>query len=162
MEDFVESLGERPLIRPGEEISPYRDRLTIDVDEGLYLMAPREFLNNIFHDLLRNAFMYSEPGTPVIIRGVSASQGRHVEFSIIDQGYGIRAKETDRIFEPFSRARQPQVLRATGYGLSLYLVKSEIEALGGRIWFESEEGVGATFSFKLPAYVKEGNEQARV
>jgi signal transduction histidine kinase len=39
-----------------------------------------------------------------------------------------------------------------GYGLAMYLCKSEVEAMNGRIWFESEEGVGTTFSIKLPAW----------
>ena len=38
-----------------------------------------------------------------------------------------------------------------GYGLGLHLCKNEIEAMNGRIWFESEEGTGTTFSIKLPA-----------
>jgi signal transduction histidine kinase len=67
----------------------------------------------------------------------------------VDQGYGIREKESGRIFAPFLRSRQPQVIAEFGYGLSLYLAKTEIEAMGGRMWFTSEEGVGSTFSFKL-------------
>ncbi|RPI96291.1 MAG: ATP-binding protein, partial [Chloroflexi bacterium] len=42
-----------------------------------------------------------------------------------------------------------------GYGLSLYLVKMEIEAMGGKIWFTSEERVGSTFSFKLQLWQPE-------
>ena len=47
---------------------------------------------------------------------------------MIDQGYGIRAKEADRVFAPFQRARQPQIIGEFGYGLSLYLAKAEVEA----------------------------------
>jgi signal transduction histidine kinase len=75
-----------------------------------------------------------------------------VQIDVIDQGYGIRAKEADRVFAPFQRARQPQIIGEFGYGLSLYLAKAEVEAMGGRIWYESEEGVGSTFSVKLPTW----------
>ena len=54
-------------------------------------------------------------------------------------------------FAPFERARQPQIIAEFGYGLSLYLAKAEIEAMGGRIGFESQEGIGTAFSLQLPA-----------
>ena len=60
--------------------------------------------------------------------------------------------ESERVFLPFTRSRQPQMMGEFGYGLSLYLCKNEVEAMNGRIWFESEEGVGTTFSIKLPAW----------
>jgi signal transduction histidine kinase len=47
-------------------------------------------------------------------------------------------------------------MREHGHGLSLYLAKAEVEALGGRMWYDSEEGVGSTFRFKIPAYQKPG------
>lgn len=152
VEDFVEELGEVALVDPILDQDEYRNRLVIDIDENLYISASRNYLRNILRDVVRNAFMYSEPPTPVIIRATLASQGRHVEFSVVDEGCGIRQRETERVFQPFQRARQPQVIREHGYGLSLYLAKAEVEAMGGRIWFESEEGVGTTFSFKLPTY----------
>jgi K+-sensing histidine kinase KdpD len=71
---------------------------------------------------------------------------------VIDEGYGIRAKEFERVFAQFQRARQPQIIGEFGYGLSLYLCKHEVEAMNGKIWFQSEEAVGTTFSFKLPAW----------
>jgi len=150
LEDFLEELNEQALIDPSASPQEYRERLKLDMPDRLHITTPPYYLRHILRDLLRNAFLYSEPETTVTLRVTSASQGRNVEFNVIDEGCGIRAKETDRIFEPFQRARQPHVMREHGYGLSLYLVKEEISALGGRIWFESEEGVGSTFSFKLP------------
>ena len=151
LEDFIEELYEETLVDPSLDADEYRKRLKLDIDEDLYLFVPKTYLRNVLRDILRNAFMYSEPGTSVRVRVTSASQGRHIEFAITDEGCGIRERETERVFEPFQRARQPQVIREYGYGLSLYLTKAEVEAMGGRIWFESTEGVGSTFSFKLPA-----------
>lgn len=151
VEDFMEELHEEAIVDPNADQQAYQQRLIFDLDDNLFVQAPPTYLRHILRDILRNALMYSEPDTPVKVRIASASGGRHVEFVIQDQGYGVRAKETERVFEPFQRARQPHIMREHGYGLSLYLVKAEVEALGGRIWFESEEGVGSTFSFKLPA-----------
>lgn len=151
LEDFVEELSEDPVLDPITTKENFRDRIRLDVDDNLYVNVPRAYLRSVLRDLLRNALMYSEPGTPVTIQAKSASQGRHIEFSVKDEGYGIPPKETDRVFRPFERARQPQIMRESGYGLSLYLARAEIESMGGRIWFDSELGVGTTFSFKLPA-----------
>lgn len=151
IEDFVEELSEEALVDPNIAPDAYRDRLVLDVDDKLKVKAPKTMLRDILRDVLRNAFMYSEAPSPVKLRVFSATQGRHVQFDVNDEGCGIRAKEADRVFQPFQRARQPQVIREYGYGLALYLCKSEVEAMGGRIWYESEEGVGTTFSFKLPA-----------
>jgi signal transduction histidine kinase len=61
---------------------------------------------------------------------------------------------------PFQRSRQPQVIAEFGYGISLYLVKAELEAMGGRIWYASEEGVGTAMSLKLPSWVDSGAASA--
>jgi signal transduction histidine kinase len=90
--------------------------------------------------------------TPIIIMAQTSPQNQSVQIDVIDEGYGIRAKEFERVFASFQRARQPQILGEFGYGISLYLCKHEVEAMNGKIWFESEEGVGTTFSLKLPMW----------
>ena len=74
------------------------------------------------------------------------------KIDVTDEGYGIREKEWERIFQPFTRARQPQIISEFGYGLGLHLCRYEVEAMNGRLWFTSKEGVGSTFSFLLPAW----------
>jgi len=78
--------------------------------------------------------------------------GEFIQIDMVDQGYGIRAKEQERVFEEFKRARQPQIIGEFGYGLSLALCKHEVAAMNGTMWFKSEENVGTTFSLRLPAW----------
>ncbi len=150
LEDFSEELNEEAQINPALAAGFYHERLQIEMDDSLQVLAPKQMLRNILRDLIYNAFSYSEAPSPVTLRVFEASQGRHIEFNVIDKGCGVPSREADRVWEPFQRARQPQVMREHGYGLSLYLSKAEVETMGGRIWFESQEGIGSTFGFKLP------------
>ncbi len=151
VEDFLEESVDDALVDPSQDVE-WRDRLDIQIPANLAVAASSTHLANVLRDLLRNAVLYSAKGTPITVRAMRLPQGNAIQLDMIDQGYGIRAKEADRIFAPFQRARQPQIIGEFGYGLSLYLAKAEIEAMGGRIWYESEEGVGTTFSLKLPVW----------
>lgn len=73
-----------------------------------------------------------------------------VLFEIKDNGVGIPKEEQKYIFQKFFRARKITEYQTQGSGLSLFIVKTIIEKLGGRIWFQSEEGKGTTFWFTLP------------
>lgn len=151
-EDFAEGLDEVTLVDPETDAHDFRSRVKIDVQGKLAVSAAPVHLTRILHDILRNAIMYSMKATP--IRITAQQQGSNVQIDVTDEGYGIREKERERVFEPFQRARQPQIISEFGYGLSLYLSKYEVEAMNGRIWFESEEGVGTTFSLLLPAWAE--------
>ncbi len=152
-EDFAEQLDEIMLVDPETEAQDHRSRLSVDVPKDLAVAASSVYLTRILHDLLRNAIMYSMKATPVKI--VARAKGQNVQIDMIDEGYGIREKEHERVFDAFQRARQPQIVAEFGYGLSLYLCKNEVEAMNGRMWFQSEEGVGTTFSFMLPLWREE-------
>jgi signal transduction histidine kinase len=149
VEDFVEEL-DLHLKHESVDDDDYRDRLQIDISDSLQVKAASQYLTYVLIDVLKNAFLYSKAGTPIQIRAFATNQGRSVQIDIVDQGCGIREKEFDRVFTLFQRARQPQVIAEFGYGVSLALTKANIEAMGGRIWFVSEEKVGTTFSLKLP------------
>ena len=153
LEDFVEELDEIMLVDPETEARDHRSRITVDVPDKLAALASSAHLTRILHDLLRNAIMYSMRATPIKIK-VSA-KNQSVQIDVVDEGYGVRAKEIERVFDIFQRARQPQIIAEFGYGLSLYLCKHEVEAMNGRMWFESEEHVGTTFSFMLPVWQEE-------
>ena len=148
IEDFLEELADESLLDPSHT-EDIRDRLILDIPNELTVNAPPKYVANIIRDLLRNAILYSPVKARIIMRASAVQQTKFTQIDVIDEGYGVRAKETERVFAPFQRARQPQIIGEFGYGLSLYCAKAEVEAMGGRIWFESEEGVGSTFSFKL-------------
>ncbi len=151
MEDFIEEMEHVDLLDPETEDHDYRSRITtLFEDDDLHVSASTTLLTRVLRDILRNAIMYSMKATPIEIKAFKV--GDFVQISIKDEGYGIREKERDRVFTPFQRARQPQIISEFGYGLSLYLCKHEVEAMNGKLWFDSEEKVGSTFSFKLPAW----------
>lgn len=150
IEDFLEEMADETIADPDMGGSDLRDRLTLDVPDHLEVLVTRQFLRYALHDVLRNALYYSPPDSPITLQAAEDMLGHHVQIEISDEGCGIREKEQDRVFQPFQRARQPQVIAVDGYGLSLYLTKAELEAMGGKIWFESVEGSGTTFFIKLP------------
>lgn len=149
VEDLIEALAESPLLDPETEQQDVRRRLKVEITGEPSAIAAPDVLAVVLRDMLRNAIMYSLKGTPVTLSVRQSEAG--VQIDVADEGYGIRASEVERVFVPHQRGRQPQVIGEFGYGLSLYLCKHEVEAMGGWMWFESEEGAGTTFSIKLPS-----------
>lgn len=150
LEDFLEEFADESQADPDMGGGDFRDRLIQTVPPYLQVYASPTYLTNALRDILKNAACYSPPDIPIELKAFEDRSNHFVQIDVVDLGYGIRAKEQDRVFKAFQRARQPQIIGVDGYGLSLYLTKAEIEAMGGRIWFESEEGIGSTFSLKLP------------
>lgn len=150
MEDFIEALDEVQLLDPESDQHDYRSRISLELEDDLVIRASESYLTLALRELLRNAIMYSLVGTP--IRIVANKRGNAVQIRVQDEGYGIRAKEHDSVFDVFKRARQPQIIAEFGYGLSLHLCKHEVEAMNGQMWFTSEEGVGTTMYLQLPIW----------
>jgi signal transduction histidine kinase len=150
LEDFVEELDEISLVDPETEDFDHHARLKVEIKENPLLGASPQHITRILRDVLRNAIMYSMVATPIILKAYQL--GQRVQIDVIDEGYGIRQRERSRVFTPFQRARQPQIIAEFGYGLNLYLCRYEVEAMNGRMWYESEEGVGTTLSIMLPTW----------
>jgi hypothetical protein len=151
VEDFLEDITEKPITDTPPK-NDLRDRIDVDISGKVAVHASKPTLESVMRDLLRNSVMYSEPDSTIKIRAKNTMSDTMVLIEIEDLGYGIREKEQDRVFKPFQRARQPQIIAEFGYGLSLYLSKANVEMMGGKMWFTSEEGVGTTFFVQLPAY----------
>ena len=101
----------------------------------------------IFQNLLTNAIKYTPPGGTVEV-GITKTADR-VLISVKDNGYGIPEAAKSRIFSKLFRADNVREKEPTGTGLGLYLLKSLVDKIGGKVWFESKEGEGSTFSVEL-------------
>jgi len=102
----------------------------------------------VLHNLLENAVKYSPAGGAITVAAKDSQA--EVLVSVSDQGVGIPRHHWDRIFRPYERAESGKAEIIAGTGLGLAICKGIIEAHGGRIWVESEPGVGSTFSFTVP------------
>lgn len=105
-----------------------------------------KLLQMILGNLLSNALKYSPDGGPVSL--TITGQNHHVIFQVCDRGIGIPLEDQPHILEPFHRATNVDAIRGTGMGLAI--VKKAVDLHGGTISFESEVGVGTTFTVTLP------------
>ena len=119
--------------------------VSIVLDEGLPDISVDETLmKRLFTNLILNAVQAMPDGGSLSIRG--SLQGDDVVISVEDTGVGIREENLDEIFKPFFTSK------AKGTGFGLPVSKRIVDAHGGTISVESEEGVGSTFTVKLPIF----------
>ncbi|MFW5947618.1 MAG: sensor histidine kinase, partial [Gemmatimonadota bacterium] len=104
-------------------------------------------LRQLFQNLIENGLKFSGD-TPPVIHLSGRREGDWCEFSVRDEGIGIDPQYFERLFVIFQRLHGREV---EGTGIGLALCKRIVERHGGRIWVESEEGAGSTFTFTLPA-----------
>jgi light-regulated signal transduction histidine kinase (bacteriophytochrome) len=120
----------------------------IIVDQLPCLPGDPVHLRQVFQNLISNALKFHGDNTPQIY--ISARKLlSEWEFTVRDNGIGIESRFLERIFEIFQRLHSRSAYAGNGIGLSI--VKKIIELSGGRIWVESELGIGTRFYFTLPA-----------
>jgi len=118
---------------------------TINVEQTV--MIPRIYLQQIFQNLLSNSIKFMDKEDGVINIGFEELETEY-KFWVQDNGKGIEKKFFDKIFALFQTLQPKDEYENTGIGLSL--VKKIIETYNGKLWLESEIGVGTTFYFTLP------------
>ncbi|HTU47851.1 MAG TPA: ATP-binding protein [Bryobacteraceae bacterium] len=110
------------------------------------LVADKVQFSQVFQNLLSNAIKYRRDEQP-LIRVQAKRDSSNWVFSVADNGRGFNQQFAERIFGLFQRLHGRDV-EGTGIGLSI--ARKIVERHGGRIWADSEEGVGSTFYFSLP------------
>jgi signal transduction histidine kinase len=118
------------------------------------IVADRSSMEQIIGNLLDNALKYLAPGRDGKLEITSEQNQDETMFHIRDNGRGIAKDDMQKVFEIFRRVGKPDV---QGEGMGLAYVKALIKGLGGRIWCESELGVGTTFSFSIPNNIPSGS-----
>ncbi|MDY6827216.1 MAG: ATP-binding protein [Bacillota bacterium] len=117
-------------------------------DEELIVHATTLQLRQVIGNLLDNALNYTAPGGT--IRVLLYKKDKEAVVAVEDTGCGIPEEDVDYIFERFFRVDRARSREAGGTGLGLAIVSEIIAKHEGRVWVESEEGVGSRFYFALP------------
>ena len=132
--------------------SKWGDRtITVCAPDGLPTLAADESkIEEVLVNLIDNAVKYSPHGGEVKVT-MQALDGQ-IEVAVEDSGLGISAEDAAKLFEKFHRVSTPETRDIGGTGLGLYIVKSLVEAHGGRIEVTSAPNVGSTFTFTLPRH----------
>lgn len=113
-------------------------------------------LDHVFANLIGNAVKYS-PGRDGV-NVVAAAEDNEIRVAVADQGVGIPAEETAKVFDRFYRASTSSGIHGTGIGL--YIVDQFVRLHGGKVTVESAVGVGSTFTVRLPRTPPAGGDGA--
>ena len=120
--------------------------LRVDMDPDVAdVWGDRDRLLQVFQNLIGNAIKFTDAGGRITVS--AASTDHEVVFQVADTGCGIAPEDLPRVFDRFWQATRAGY---QGAGLGLPITKGIVETHGGRIWVESSEGRGTTFSFTIP------------
>lgn len=136
------------VLRPFAELEQRHEFGTEGLEEIHAVAGDPLRLAQVLRNIISNAVKYSPEGGPVLVSGRNV--GDAVQISVTDAGMGLTAEQQRHLFEKFYRAHaMPRGARGTGLGLAI--CRLIVEGHGGQIWAESEQGVGSTFTFTIPA-----------
>ena len=163
-------LADRLLVLAGSEDPGFLHRIDVELEEILsdavrrwtstsrrwlvrsdgeaHVLADPERLAVALDALIENAVNHTHEGDTIELGARRAATS--AVLSVHDSGTGIPAEDLDRIFDRFARADAGRERRSNGFGLGLSIVRTIVEAHGGRIDVRSQEGAGTTFRIELP------------
>lgn len=113
--------------------------------------ADEKMCDAVLRNLVLNAVKFTQPDGHITVSAVE--KGGSVEISVRDSGVGMKQETLERLFKVEKPFTTKGTANETGSGLGLILCKEFVEKNQGRIWVESEENKGATFTFSLPKNV---------
>jgi heavy metal sensor kinase len=123
-------------------------RLETSDADAMYISAHAGLLGQAVHNLLDNAFRYSQPGSPVTVR-LKANESA-ISLSVEDRGQGIEVDDLPRVFQPFFRSAAARRRGISGSGLGLAIAQRIAQALRGRLEVQSQPNQGSCFTMVFP------------
>jgi light-regulated signal transduction histidine kinase (bacteriophytochrome) len=140
----LEGILNRVIVHLGASIQSSGTKITHD---PLPTLAVDPRIENVFQNLISNAIKYRRPDVVPEIHISARQENDAWVVAVKDNGIGIKAEYQQRIFQAFRRLHGREI---AGNGIGLALCQKVIDARGGRLWVESEPGIGSTFYFTLP------------
>jgi signal transduction histidine kinase len=131
----------------------YTDKheFVVDIEPDLpVVLIDRDKLGQVVGNLLSNAVKYSPNGGRITLSVHNELEKHQIVISIADEGIGISPADKESLFTTFHRIQRPETQGIRGSGLGLYIAKEWTEAMGGKIWLESELNKGSTFFLAIP------------
>jgi len=121
------------------------------VNEDIYLFIDKNLISQVFYNLISNAIKFTNANGRIEITASANSNNTFYNFSVKDNGIGIRPEDIDKLFSVDAKFTTEGTLGEKGSGLGLSLVKEIVEKHNGKIWVESQYRRGSNFQFSLPA-----------
>lgn len=126
--------------------------ITVTIGDLPVVKADYVSMEQILGNILTNAVNYLDPSRPGEIEISAEQEPDETVFHIRDNGRGIDETDMDKVFAPFRRAGKQDT---PGEGMGLAYVQTLVHRHGGRIWCQSQSGVGTTFSFTIARHLGE-------
>ncbi len=124
--------------------------------ERITVYFDKDKIRQVLLNLLSNALKFTPPGGKIEIKALQ--RDGYVYISICDNGVGIPADESERVFERFYRVDKTRSRDSGGTGLGLSIAKQIVEAHGGSIFLKSKPGEGTEVTFSLPLFISRDDE----
>lgn len=153
MENFsLQELLDASLVMQREKAARHGIKLDMQIESAkpMVIEADERKLKQILFNLLSNAVKFTPDGGEVQVTVKEINGAQDIEISIRDTGIGIKQEDIPKLFVEFSQLASVYDKKYEGTGLGLALTKKLVELHGGRIWVESEFGVGSLFAFVIP------------
>lgn len=141
----VKELVEEVAVSISDKINTTKAVLTTDIEVEEVFFSKKN-LRSFLYNLISNALKFKGKSDPAI-QITTKREGEFVLLCVKDNGIGMTAKETQKVFGMYTRLTE----NTEGQGIGLYLVKKIVDAAGGKVEVESEPGKGSTFKIFLKA-----------
>jgi two-component system CheB/CheR fusion protein len=115
---------------------------------SLFVNADRDKISQVIGNIISNAIKYSPKGKNILVSCEKVNE--MLQVSVKDEGMGVKPEDQERLFDRYHRIESANTQAISGFGLGLYLSAEIIQRHEGKVWVESELGLGSTFYFNLP------------